>query len=74
MRLQQENNKLQVVEAAVVTDRQPATLKPQNASLTRATGWIYIHPDGQDAVLVVQNLAPAPAGKIYQIWIANDFG
>jgi anti-sigma-K factor RskA len=74
VRLQQENNKLQVVEAAVVSDRQPATLKPQKANLTHATGWMYVHPDGQDAFLVVQNLAPAPAGKIYQIWIANDSG
>jgi len=72
VRLRQENDKLQLVDTAMVADRKPATLKPQTANLTPATGQMYIHPDGQDAVLVVHNLAPAPAGKIYQIWFAND--
>jgi len=45
--------------------------RPQALALTGADGRLVVTPDG-DAALIVNKLAPAPAGKTYEAWVIQD--
>jgi anti-sigma-K factor RskA len=53
--------------AAAAILAQPAS----EASLTGARGRLVVGDDGQ-AVLVVSDVPPVPAGKTYQVWVIDD--
>ena len=56
----------------VVSDPRPKILRPQGQNVTTVAGRMFMNPNGTIAVIVVENLPPAPAGKVYQIWVADD--
>ncbi len=72
MRLQQELARQSMIQEAVIGDSQPKALKPQGNVPPTAGGRMFMASSGHDAVLVVENLQPAPAGKVYQVWIKNE--
>lgn len=45
--------------------------RPEAFPLTGASGSVIVTP-GNDATLVVEDLAPAPAGKTYEAWVIED--
>lgn len=72
VRLQMDLNHLRKVETIVITDPQPSPLKPQGSSARAVSAYMYMQRDGKGAVLVIENLEPAPPGKVYQIWVADE--
>jgi anti-sigma-K factor RskA len=56
----------------VVTDHQPVALKPQATLGPEVTARMFEGPNGDDAVLVIENLPSLPPGKVYKVWIANE--
>jgi anti-sigma-K factor RskA len=45
--------------------------RPEAVPLTGASGSVIVTP-GNEATLVVKDLAPAPAGKTYEAWVIQD--
>lgn len=45
--------------------------RPEAVPLTGASGSVIVTP-GNEATLVVKDLAPAPAGKTYEAWVIED--
>ena len=45
--------------------------RPEAVPLTGASGSVIVTP-GNEATLVVEDLAPAPAGKTYEAWVIQD--
>jgi anti-sigma-K factor RskA len=43
-----------------------------DAPAPQAHGTIYIDPDGTTGLLVVRDMPPPPAGKVYQLWLIHD--
>jgi hypothetical protein len=62
-------------QTAVALLRQPdnrlLALKGMGATPT-ASGSITIAPSSQTAMLVIQNLAPLPKGKVYRLWAMSN--
>ena len=56
----------------VMADPQPKSLRPQGNMKQQVLARMFMTPEGKDAVLVVHNLDPAPAGKVYQVWLAHE--
>ncbi|MDQ4099921.1 MAG: anti-sigma factor [Chloroflexota bacterium] len=71
MRLQQEVGRARTIEDMVMSDPDPKTLRP-GPDVRGSHGRIFVKPDGQHALLVIENLKPAPAGKVYQVWVADE--
>jgi anti-sigma-K factor RskA len=59
----------QRASAAVLADPDARTVSLQEG----ADGRLVLTPDG-DAVLVVDDLGPAPAGKTYELWVVPEGG
>lgn len=72
IKLQRDNSMLRLENTVIAADPQPRLLKPHAGSVSTAEARIYMGSDGSMAMLVVKNLDPAPSGKVYQIWLAND--
>ena len=72
MYLQRQVANARMVQAMMVADPQPSRLKPQGSAAKSATGRMYMDPTTNRAVLVIENLQPPPAGKVYQVWVANE--
>jgi hypothetical protein len=53
-------------------DPRPKILRPQGQNVATVAGRMFMNPDGTIAVIIVENLPPAPSGKVYQIWVADD--
>jgi anti-sigma-K factor RskA len=45
--------------------------RPEAVPITGASGSVIVTP-GNEATLVVKDLAPAPAGKTYEAWVIQD--
>jgi anti-sigma-K factor RskA len=43
----------------------------RSVALSQGSGRLVVDPDGR-AVLVVDDLGPAPAGKTYEMWVASE--
>ncbi len=71
IRLQREIAHERMIAEMVASDFRPSALKPQGATVD-AAGRMFKGPNGTSAVLIVENLPPAPPGKIYQIWVADE--
>lgn len=71
MRLQRQLATDRRSQDIVFADPEPSALKALGQS-SAAGARMYMAADGMDAVLVVHDLAPPPAGKVYQIWVADD--
>ena len=60
--------------SALASERTAAAVLAQpvsEATLTGASGRLVVGKDGQ-AVLVVSDVPPVPAGKTYQLWVIDD--
>ena len=72
MYLHRQVANVRLVQAMMVADAQPSPLKPRGAAKS-ATGRMYMDPSTNGVVLlVIENLEPAPKGKVYRIWVANE--
>ncbi len=70
----------QLDESRAALDRQRAAAavlaNPDSRSIALSSqdeGRLVVTPDGE-AVLVVDDLGPAPAGKTYELWVVSDGG
>ncbi len=72
VRLQRELNHRRMLEEVVVADPQPSSLEHADPSASMVKARMYMQPDGSGAVLIVENLEPAPPGMVYQIWVADE--
>lgn len=72
VRLQQQLARQSQMQDMVIGDPQPAALKPRGDAPGGAAGRMFKAADGHEALLVIENLQPAPSGKVYQIWVANE--
>lgn len=70
--LQREIAHARMIQYMVVTDHQPTSLKPQGGVGASVHARVFLGPNGDDAVLVIENLPSPPPGKVYQVWIANE--
>lgn len=72
VRLQRQLDQLLWMETLVVTAPKMSMLKAQGAAARVATARMFMHRDGKGALLVIENLEPAPPGKVYQVWVADE--
>jgi hypothetical protein len=72
VQLHRELNHRRMLEQVVVGDPQPSSLEHEDPAASTAKGRMYMQPDGTGAVLIVENLEPAPPGMVYQIWVADE--
>lgn len=68
--LTQELDRLRGSDAAVAVLSDP---QARLLALRGASGALVVTPDGR-AALVLENLEPPPAGKVYEIWVMHDGG
>ena len=71
MQLRHQLQQQRMIAQTMAADKRPRPLRPQG-SVRAAAARMYKAPDATIAVLVVENLPPLPAGKVYQIWVADD--
>jgi hypothetical protein len=75
VQLQRALHQQQMIAETMAADARPSPLRPQGtvrAAATRMAARMYKARNATSAVLVVENLPPLPAGKVYQIWVADD--
>jgi anti-sigma-K factor RskA len=72
LRLHSSVRTAQIIQDTVAADPDPSMLKSEGSGDTPAVARMFMAPNGEDAVLIVHNLKPAPPGKVYQIWVVND--
>ncbi|MSP13069.1 MAG: hypothetical protein EXR62_08930 [Chloroflexi bacterium] len=76
--LQQENAGLKIeggvngkainfIAAAAVLDIKPAPASRENPS--EPSGRIFFYPENRDVYVMIANLPPPPASKVYQLWL-----
>lgn len=74
--LQRQIREARMIQYMVITDHQPTSLKPQgmisDSVKYKVVARMFLGPNGDDAVLVIENLPAPPPGKVYQVWIANE--
>jgi hypothetical protein len=71
VQLQRQLVREQRIAETMADDSRPSALRPQGPA-GAAAARMYRARNTTSAVLVVENLPPAPVGKIYQIWVADD--
>ncbi len=71
MQLRHQLQQQRMIAQTMAADKRPSPLRPQG-SVRAAAARMYKAQDATIAVLVVENLPPLPAGKVYQIWVADD--
>lgn len=54
------------------TSAQAVALTATNGSGVNATAKLWVDPATNHAVLITQNLAPAPDGKVYELWLIDQ--
>jgi len=64
-RLDSANRRLAAQRATLAVVSDPAA---RTVSLAKGDGRLVVAPDGR-AVIVLEGLAPAPAGKTYELWV-----
>ena len=72
LQLHRELSHRRMLERMVAADPQPSPLKNEDPTATTVRAQVYTQPDGSGALLIVENLAPAPPGMVYQIWVADE--
>lgn len=70
--LQRDLARERMIAQTVAMDPQPSTLKPRAPTAPSAGARMFKAQNQPDAVLIIQNLPPAPDGKVYQIWVADE--
>src|ERR671933_1999523 len=71
MQLRHQLQQQRMIAQTMAADKRPSPLRPQG-SVRAAAARMFKAPDATIAVLVVENLPPLPAGKVYQKLGARD--
>lgn len=72
MQLQQRLTRANMVGSMLVGEPESRILVAQNQANKSMTARMYMLPSSKYALLVLHNFQPAPEGKVYRVWVAND--
>ena len=72
MQLRQQLSQANMVGSMLVAGPESRTLVAQDQEHKSMTARMYMVPSSNYALLVLHNFEPAPEGKVYRVWVANE--
>ncbi len=72
VQLQRRLEHATMVGTMMVAEPLSRVLLPMDQEHKSVVAKMYMLPSSNYAVLVLENFEPAPAGKVYRVWVAND--
>jgi anti-sigma-K factor RskA len=72
MQLQSRLTTASMVGSVLASQPVSRDLVPQDQAHKGVVARMYMSPSSNYALLVLDNVDPAPAGKVYRVWVANE--
>lgn len=72
MQLQRRLTTASMVGSMLAAEPVSRVLVPQDQAHQSVVARMYMSPSSTYALLVLENVEPAPAGKVYRVWVANE--